>query len=110
MGSRSRVALALVLLAVGFSVAGRAGAQGFEDVDEGHAPIAWVGSVATSIFYTPTKVAYAALGGAVGGLAWVLTGFDTEAVSEFWDITVRGSYWITPSMLEGREPVRFFGP
>ena len=80
------------------------------EVEEGHAAIVWVATVATNLFYIPTKFVYAGLGGFVGGLGWILTGADTEAADGIWGPTVRGNWVVTPSMLEGKEEVRFVGP
>jgi len=90
-------------------VPGRAAQKDYGD-DGGHPVIAWVGAVATNVFYLPAKVIYAGLGGLTGGFGWILTGGDTDAAKGIWDPTVRGTYIITPSMLEGKEDVRFIGP
>ncbi len=97
---------------VGALVAGTPGhaASGGDSEADGHAAIAWVGAVATNVFYLPVKVIYAGLGGLTGGIGWLLTGGDTDAARSIWDPTVRGTYIITPSMLEGKEDVRFIGP
>ena len=103
----------IALLVVGAVLCGAglsSAAEVVEEWDEGHPSVVWVGVAVTNIFYAPAKLAYAAGGGIVGGLTWLFGGGDTEAANSVWDSSVRGTYLITPSMLEGREDVRFFGP
>lgn len=80
------------------------------EVDEGHAAISYVGAVMTNLVYLPAKLLYAGFGGVVGGLGFVFTGGDPEAFHGVWEPASTGTYVVTPSMLEGKEPVRFVGP
>jgi hypothetical protein len=75
-----------------------------------HAPIAWVGAVMTNVVYLPFKLVYAGTGGLVGGIAYLMTGGDEKAFDAVWDAAGRGTYIVTPSMLEGTEPVHLVGP
>ena len=59
--------------------------------------------------YGPVKIAYAALGGIVGGATWMLTGGNTEAAQTVWDPSLYGDYVITPDHLLGKKALRFFG-
>jgi len=77
---------------------------------EERAPIAYVGAVATTVFYLPVKVVYAGLGGTVGGLSLLVTGGNPDAFFAVWDAAGGGTYVVTPAMLEGDEEVRFVGP
>lgn len=69
-----------------------------------------VASGALSILYTPVKVVYAGLGGIIGGLAYVMTGGNGQVAQNIWDVSLKGSYWVKPSHLEGNEPLLFQGP
>ena len=69
-----------------------------------------IASGALSILYTPVKVVYAGLGGIIGGLAYVVTAGNGQVAQNIWDVSLKGSYWVTPSHLEGNEPLLFQGP
>lgn len=58
-----------------------------------------VASVLGSAIYSPVKVQYAALGAVAGGLAWVVTGGNTELAQKIWGPALSGDYVITPQML-----------
>lgn len=66
-------------------------------------------SGALSILYTPAKLVYAGLGGIFGGLAYVTTGGNAKASQSIWDASIKGTYWLTPDHLQGREQVYFKG-
>ena len=68
-----------------------------------------VGSFFVTLVYTPLKMAYAILGGVVGGFTYALTGGDLETAEAVWQPSVYGTYIITPDHLKGNEPVRFNG-
>jgi hypothetical protein len=68
-----------------------------------------VGSFFLTLVYSPVKLAYAILGGVVGGFTYALTGGDLETAEGVWEPSVYGTYVITPDHLKGNEPVRFFG-
>jgi len=68
-----------------------------------------VGSFFLTLVYSPLKMAYAILGGVVGGFTYALTGGDLETAQGVWEPSVYGTYIITPDHLKGNEPVRFFG-
>lgn len=59
--------------------------------------------------YGAVKVAFAILGGAVGGLTYVLSGGNSEAAKAVWTTSVYGTYVITPDHLRGDKPIRFLG-
>jgi hypothetical protein len=76
---------------------------------DGHPAIVWVGTVATDLLYVPAKLVYAGVGAVTGAFGWVLTGGDTGAAKAIWKPSMGGTYVVTPSMLEGKEKVRFSG-
>ncbi len=62
-----------------------------------------------TIVYLPFKLAYAVVGGIVGGFTYVLTGANMDTAKTVWEPSFYGTYVITPDHLKGNEPVRFFG-
>lgn len=79
------------------------------DEGGGHSAIAWIGTVATNLFYIPVKAVHAGVGGIVGGLGWLVTGGNPKAANGIFDHTIYSSWYVTPEMLEGREELYFFG-
>ena len=67
------------------------------------------GSFFLTLVYSPVKLAYAILGGVVGGFTYALTGGNLETAQDVWEPSLYGTYVITPDHLKGNEPVRFFG-
>ena len=68
-----------------------------------------VASGVLTIVYLPFKVVYAAVGSIIGGFTYALTGGDLETAQAVWEPSLFGTYVITPSHLQGDEPVRFYG-
>jgi hypothetical protein len=68
-----------------------------------------VGTVICTLIYSPIKVAYAATGLVVSGLAWMWTMGDTDVSGRIYSDSVGGDYVLMPSHLEGREDPRFTG-
>src|SRR6185369_11722475 len=62
-----------------------------------------------NIFYTPAKVLVAAVGLPIGAIAGTLNGGDTRAAYAVWVPTAGGSYFLTADMMDGKQPVEFFG-
>ncbi len=104
---RSRRALAVVVVAgaiVFAPAAARADERSFwETVGVG------VGAGALNVLYFPAKLVYATSGALVGGVAWLVTLGDIDAAQSVWGSTLGGTWAITPSMIEGRDPVEFNG-
>lgn len=69
-----------------------------------------IGSVLSSIFYSPFKVTYAGLGLLTGGLGFVLSAGNSDVANNIISPAVRGHYLVTPSHLKGEEPLIFVGP
>lgn len=67
-------------------------------------------SFITTIPYGAVKVAYATLGGIVGGLTYGLTLGNCEAAHAVWERSMLGTYVLTPSHLTGERKIRFIGP
>lgn len=87
-------------------------AQGLAASDAGHAASdagMGVAAVFTNIFYIPAKVCYAVLGGVTGGLAFVVTGGNSDVANQIWVPSLGGDYVLTPSKLQGDEPIFFSG-
>lgn len=59
--------------------------------------------------YGAVKVAYALGGGIVGGLAWVVTGGNTEVAESIWIPSITGDYIVRPENLSGEKPLHFVG-
>jgi len=69
-----------------------------------------VGSVLSSLFYSPFKVTYAGLGLLTGGIGFVLSAGNADVANNIINPAVRGNYVVTPSHLKGEEPLIFVGP
>ncbi len=109
--SRKVVSLAIIC-AVWMAIATPAMAQNTDYQEEGStASRAGLGvaSFLATIPYGVTKVAFAAGGGIVGGLAYVFTGGDTATAKNIWTTSIYGTYVITPDHLQGDKAVRFLG-
>lgn len=62
-----------------------------------------------SVPYGAAKVLYAVSGGVVGGLAWVMTGGNTDIAKAIWSPTMTGHYIVQPQNLTGDRPLHFVG-
>jgi type IV secretory pathway VirB2 component (pilin) len=62
-----------------------------------------------SLIYGPVKIVYAISGLVIGGIAWGLSGGDSDVLKAVITPSVRGDYVITPALLRGERPVEFFG-
>jgi hypothetical protein len=63
----------------------------------------------SNLLYVPAKLAYAGLGGLTGGLALGLTGGDMSTAESIWEPSLKGDYFLTPSMIQGQESFSFAG-
>jgi hypothetical protein len=66
-------------------------------------------TVLSNVVYMPAKMVYATLGGLTGGFAYALTGGDYETAETVWVTSMGGNYVITPTMLQGEDPIAFSG-
>jgi hypothetical protein len=96
------VALACALLAAPAAQAGTAG-------DMSKQAGLGLGAAISSIVYAPVKIAYAAGGLVVGGLAWLFSGGDNEVAKVVLTPSILGDYVLTPDQLVGDKPIEFFG-
>lgn len=69
-----------------------------------------VGSVLSSLFYSPLKLTYAGLGLLTGGMGFVLSAGNADVANNIINPAVRGNYVVTPSHLKGEEALIFVGP
>ena len=99
----------LVAGAVGGGTAGATASAG-QSEKETHSIGAYAGAVLGDVLYVPGKIVFAGLGAATSGLAYLVTLGDSEASTSIWNTTVEGTYVLTPRHIEGKEPIRFFGP
>jgi hypothetical protein len=68
-----------------------------------------LGSAAINVLYLPAKATLAVLGLAAGSVTGLLTGGDVRSAYALWVPTASGTYLVTPSHLDGRVPLEFFG-
>lgn len=73
-------------------------------VERAQAAALSVGSVFMNSVFFPVKLAVGVVGAEAGGFAGFMTGGDEEAAAGIWNVTTDGSYFITPRILDGREP------
>lgn len=100
-----------LLVAGGAAGAAAGGASSAEaSKRESHSAATYAGTILANVFYFPAKVLFAAGGGVVSGLTYVLTLGSDEPAGGVWRSAVEGNYVLSPRMMEGREPVRFVGP
>jgi hypothetical protein len=67
-------------------------------------------TVLANVFYMPTKLVYAALGGVTGGFAYLLTGANYEIAERVWTPSMGGNYVLNPEQLRGNQPIYFSAP
>jgi hypothetical protein len=66
-------------------------------------------SALSTLIYGPVKLLYAASGLIFGGIAWGLSGGDSQVMQAVVTPAVRGDYVITPQHLRMEDRVEFFG-
>ncbi len=71
-------------------------------------PGAAFGAAAANLVYVPVRFAVSVTGAILTGLTGWLTGGNRHAADDTWNLC-RGQAFLTPDILEGREPLRF-GP
>jgi hypothetical protein len=68
-----------------------------------------LGGLIFNSFFFPLKLAIGVGGAAVGGTIGALSGGDERSAAQIWNVTTDGSYFITPSEMEGKRPFRLTG-
>ena len=66
-------------------------------------------AVLANVGYMPAKVLYAVGGGLTGGFAYALTGGDYDTARNIWEMSLGGTYVVTPSMIRGEQLIHFAG-
>ena len=61
------------------------------------------------VVHGPAKIVYAGLGSVVAGLAWAVTGGDSEVSTPIFESALYGDYVVTPEHLKGDRPLEFVG-
>ena len=102
---KTLLALCIALLALGQSTAARA--QSPAGQSTGQQVAYGVGSVLGTLVYAPVKTAFCILGAVSSGFAFPIAGPKTAG--NIASTTCGGTWVVTPSALEGKEPVRFVG-
>ena len=67
------------------------------------------GAVLASCIYSPAKIVYAAIGGLVGGSAYLITVGNSQVTKTIIDSAVRGDYIVTPDHIKGKKKLHFSG-
>jgi hypothetical protein len=76
---------------------------------ESHSPMAYAGTVLANVGYFPAKVVFAGAGAVTSGMSYLVTLGKPQPTEEIWNASVKGNYVVTPTMIEGKAPVRFVG-
>ena len=71
--------------------------------------LASIGSTVMSAVTFPVKMVVGVTGALAGGFAGAMNGGNEEAAAGIWNVTTDGSYYVSPQVLEGREPFRLTG-
>jgi hypothetical protein len=98
----------LLVGAAGGATAGTAASVN-EDRETKHSALTYVGTVLANVVYVPAKVVFAAGGALTSGVSYIATLGRPEPTQTIWSTTTGGDYVMTPSMIEGREPIHFAG-
>ena len=61
-----------------------------------------------SLVYSTIKVNIAVIGGVVGGVAYPLSGFNSNVSNKIWSSSMGGTYLITEDILTGKEKPELF--
>lgn len=104
---RAIAATAAVVFSATMLIAGSASA---DDVNRAKSDAGLgLATVVANIFYIPVKVAYAAVGGITGGLAYAVTAGNKDVAERVWVSSVGGDYVLTGDMVAGEQKIHFSG-
>lgn len=86
-------------------------APGAVSAEEGMANEAGIGALSalSTLVYGPAKLVYATCGLVFGGIAWGLSGGDSNVMARVVNPAVRGDYVVTPSHLRMERRLEFYG-
>lgn len=86
-------------------------APAMASADEGMTNEAGIGALSalSSLVYGPVKLVYATCGLLFGGIAWGLSGGDSDVMNRVVTPAVRGDYVVTPSHLRMERRLEFYG-
>jgi hypothetical protein len=99
--------LTCVLSAVIAAAPPSARAQG--DEPSGTNAFAGAGAMLCTLVYSPLKIAYAASGLVVGGMAWMWSFGSRRVTRPIFTAALRGDYVVTPEHLTGQRRLEFIG-
>jgi hypothetical protein len=68
-----------------------------------------LGGLIFNSFFFPVKLVIGTGGAFVGGVTGAMSGGDERAAAQIWNVTTDGSYFVTPSRMEGRSQLRLTG-
>ena len=104
-GMRGAALLCALVLALAPSVTGA------EEKQEALTSEAVIGAAAAlaTLIYGPIKITYAALGLVFGGVAYGLSGGDSDVLEAVVTPAVRGDYVVTPANVRMNRSIEFFG-
>ena len=71
--------------------------------------LAGVGAIFCTLVYSPLKLAYAASGLVVGGMAWMWSFGSQRVTRPIFTAALRGDYVVTPAHLTGQRSLEFRG-
>ena len=99
------------LLLAGAAVGAAAGAAVSvkENRARHHSPLTYAGTVLANVMYVPAKVVFAGAGALTSGVTYIVTVGRPEPTEMIWNTAVGGDYVMTPSMIEGGQPIHFAG-
>jgi hypothetical protein len=84
-------------------------ARAREDEPRGGNVLAGVGAMLCTVVYSPLKIAYAASGLVVGGMAWVWSFGSRRVTRPIFTAALRGDYVVAPEHLTGERRLEFRG-
>jgi len=84
-------------------------ARAQEDEPTGGNALTGAGAMLCTVVYSPLKLAYAASGLVVGGMAWVWSFGSRRVTRPIFTAALRGDYVVTPEHLTGERRLAFIG-
>jgi hypothetical protein len=66
-------------------------------------------AVLANVGYMPAKMIYALTGGLTGGIAYVCTAGNYDTAKNIWEMSLGGTWALSPGMIRGDEGIYFAG-